>query len=140
PIVLETKGLSKHFGGLIAVDEVDLHVREGEIVGLLGPNGSGKTTLFNCVSGVLQPTEGAVLVNQKNVTGLSPWQINRAGLSRTFQRIRIYRKQTIYDNMLLARKWKGVPPVLWLLIAPKPVRDKAEELIDFLNIRHVRNN
>jgi len=140
PIVLETKGLLKKFGGLTAVNNVDLHVRQGEIIGLLGPNGSGKTTLFNCVSGVLPPTDGQVFVNNRDVTGLSPWQINRAGLSRTFQRIRIYRKQTVFDNMLLARKWKGVPPWLWLLIAPPEVRTKAEDLIDFLKIRHVRTN
>ena len=138
-VVLEGKGIVKNFGGLTAVNQVDFKIYEGEIVGLLGPNGSGKTTLFNCVSGTLAPTKGRVFVDKQEVTGLPPWKINRSGLSRTFQRLRVYGKQTVYDNMLLARKWLGVPPWLWFLIAPKTTRDKADELIDFLNINHVRN-
>lgn len=139
-VVLEGNGIVKDFGGLRAVDNVDFKIHEGEIVGLLGPNGSGKTTLFNCVSGVLQPTDGLVKVNNEPVTGLASWRINRAGLSRTFQRIRIYRKQTVYENMLLARKWRGVPPWLYLTVAPISVRDKADDLINFLNISHVKRN
>lgn len=140
PVVLEGSGIVKDFGGLRAVNKVNFEIHQGEIVGLLGPNGSGKTTLFNCVSGVLKPTEGTVKVNGQDVTGLEPWQINRAGLARTFQRLRVYKKQTVYDNMLLARKWAGVPPWLWLLVAPHSIREKADELIDFLKISHVRNN
>lgn len=139
-VVLQGRGITKDFGGLRAVNNVDFEIREGEIVGLLGPNGSGKTTLFNCISGVLPPTAGQIEVGGKDVTGLAPWRINRAGLSRTFQRLRVYKKQTVYENMLLARKWAGVPPYLWLLIAPKEVRAKADDLITFLNINHVRRN
>jgi ABC-type branched-subunit amino acid transport system ATPase component/ABC-type branched-subunit amino acid transport system permease subunit len=139
-IVLEGRNIVKNFGGLTAVDAVDFKIHKGEIVGLLGPNGSGKTTLFNCISGVLPATDGQVFVGGQDITGLPSWRINRAGLSRTFQRLRVYNKQMVYDNMLLARKWVGVPPWLWLLIAPKEVRDKAEELIGFLKLAHVRNN
>jgi len=140
PIVLEGHGVTKDFGGLRAVNQVDFEIREGEIVGLLGPNGSGKTTLFNCVSGVLKPTAGTVKVDGQDITGKDPYQINRAGLARTFQRLRVYGKQTVFDNMLLARKWRGVPPPLWLWIAPPNTRAQANELIDFLNISHVRRN
>lgn len=140
PVVLEGRHVTKDFGGLRAVNKVDFEIHRGEIVGLLGPNGSGKTTLFNCISGVLQPTEGTVKVDGQDVTGKAPWQVNRAGLARTFQRLRIYGKQTVYDNMLLARKWKGVPGWLWLWIAPKDIREKADELVVFLKMDHVQRN
>jgi branched-chain amino acid transport system permease protein len=139
-VVLEGQGVTKDFGGLRAVDHVDFKIREGEIVGLLGPNGSGKTTLFNCISGVLKPSEGAVYIDSSPVTGFAPWRINRSGLSRTFQRLRIYGRHTVYENMLLARKWEGVPPYLWLWIAPGQIRAKTDELLEFLRIDHVRNN
>lgn len=140
PVVLEGRGVTKDFGGIRAVNDVDFEVHQGEIVGLLGPNGSGKTTLFNCISGILKPTEGSIIVQNRFVTSQSPWQINRAGLSRTFQRLRVYKGQTVYDNMLLARKWKGVPPWLWLWVAPPSVREKSHELMEFLNLSHVQSN
>lgn len=139
-VVLEGHHIIKDFGGLRAVNNVDFKIHEGEIVGLLGPNGSGKTTLFNCLSGVLKLTDGKVSINGEDITGKAPWQINRAGLSRTFQRLRVYKEQTVRNNMLLARRWRGVPAYLWLTIAPLRVRQKADELITFLNIDHVRNN
>lgn len=139
-VVLEGQAVSKAFGGLRAVDGVDFKIHDGEIVGLLGPNGSGKTTLFNCISGILPMTAGDVYLDGERTTGYSPWQINRTGLSRTFQRLRIYGKLTVNANMLLARRWKGVPPWMWLLIAPQHVRNKAVELMEFLKIDHVRNN
>ncbi len=139
-IILEGRGVVKEFGGLRAVDGVDFNIHDGEIVGLLGPNGSGKTTLFNCVSGILPMTAGEVFLDGEATTGYLPWQINRTGLSRTFQRLRVYGKLTVNANMLLARRWKGVPPWMWLLIAPREVREKAVELMEFLKIDHVRNN
>lgn len=139
PVVLEGRGVTMDFGGLRAVNDVNFVVHQGEIVGLLGPNGSGKTTLFNCISGVLRPSAGNILVQNRLVTSSAPWKINHEGLARTFQRLRVYHRQTVYDNMLLARKWRGVPAWLWLTSAPPSVRDKADELLEFLKITHVRN-
>lgn len=139
-VLLEGRNIVKNFGGLRAVDHVDFKIHEGEIVGLLGPNGSGKTTLFNCISGILPMSGGEVFLDGQRTTGFAPWRINRSGLSRTFQRLRVYGKLTVFANMLLARKWKGVPPWMWLLVAPKSVRNKAIELIKFLKIDHVRHN
>jgi ABC-type branched-subunit amino acid transport system ATPase component len=138
--VLEGRKIVKDFGGLRAVNEVNLQIRQGEIVGLLGPNGSGKTTLFDCLSGVLKPTEGEIFVNGQRVSGFAPWRINRAGLARTFQRLRLYGNQRVFDNMLLARKWKGVPIWLWLWITPLSVRNKADELLTFLRLDQVRHH
>lgn len=140
PIVLEGRNISKDFGGLRAVDGVNVEIRQGEIVALLGPNGSGKTSLFNCLSGVLKLTSGSIWVNGKDVTRQAPWRINRAGLSRTFQRLRVYRKQRVYDNLLLARRWQGIPAWLWLQVAPLEVRTKADDLMNFLKLSHVSNN
>lgn len=139
-ILLEGKGVTKNFGGLTAVNHVDFNVRAGEIVGLLGPNGSGKTTLFNCISGVLPITEGEVYLAGQQISKKAPWQINRLGLARTFQKIRVYDNLPVYENMLLARRWAGVPPVLWLWIAPPYVRREADELLEFLLLERVRHN
>lgn len=139
-VVLQGRGITKDFGGLRAVNKVDFEIQRGEIVGLLGPNGSGKTTLFDCISGVLKPSAGRILINDQDVTGFAPWRINRGGLSRTFQRLRVYGRQTVYDNMLLARRWAGVPPWLWLRIAPNNVREKADDLITFLKLDHLQKN
>jgi branched-chain amino acid transport system permease protein len=139
-IVLEGRNIVKDFGGLRAVNQVDLQIHHGEIVGLLGPNGSGKTTLFDCLSGILKPTTGEIFVNGRRVSGFAPWRINRAGLARTFQRLRLYGNQRVFDNLLLARKWKGVPVWLWLWTVPAHIRAKAEELLAFLRLDQVRNH
>ncbi|MBA7610540.1 Lipopolysaccharide export system ATP-binding protein LptB [subsurface metagenome] len=83
--ILEVKKLSKYFGGLAAVNEVDLSVSESEILGLIGPNGAGKTTLFNAISGYFPPTSGQVIFDGKDITGLKAHEVARLGISRTFQ-------------------------------------------------------
>lgn len=90
------------FGGVRAVDELDLVVNEGEIVALIGPNGAGKTTAFNVVTGVYKPTSGGVVFAGRDITGLSPDKITAAGIARTFQNIRLFKKLTVYDNVLIA--------------------------------------
>ena len=139
-VLLQGRQVVKDFGGLRAVNQVDFEVRAGEIVGLLGPNGSGKTTLFNCISGVLPITDGDVVLRDTVISRKASWRINRLGLSRTFQKIRVFDKLTVYDNMLLSRKWEGIPRFLWLWVAPSYIRREAEELIDFLLLTHVQHN
>ena len=89
--VLKVDGLKKHFGGIKAVDGVSFEVFEGEILGIIGPNGCGKSTLFNCILGQLQPTEGAVTLDGEAITGLFPAELNRRGVSRTFQLLQVSR-------------------------------------------------
>lgn len=103
PPVLEIAGLSKRFGGVIALDSVDLILGEGEILGLIGPNGSGKTTLVNVVSGFLRPSAGAIRTGTVSLNGLAPHAIVRARLSRTFQNLRIFRRRTVLENMLIGQ-------------------------------------
>jgi branched-chain amino acid transport system ATP-binding protein len=96
---LEVDGAVKQFRGLRALDGVSLSVREGEIVGLIGPNGSGKTTLLNLASGVLRPTEGRITVGGTDATGRKPHEIARLGVGRTFQQIRLFAEMTVEENV-----------------------------------------
>lgn len=99
--LLELQKLTKCFGGLTAVNELDLSIREGEIVGLIGPNGAGKTTVLNAISGVFRPTKGRVLFNDQDITGLKPHSVVEKGLVRTFQLTTLFRGMTVLDNILL---------------------------------------
>src|SRR5207237_737293 len=100
--VLEVSSIKKSFGGIKAVDGVSFDVQEGEILGLIGPNGCGKSTLFNCILGQLTPTGGEVKVDGKVVTGLRPSELNRLGVSRTFQLLQVFPKLSVRDNLILA--------------------------------------
>ena len=100
--VLQVNGLSKRFGGVTAVDDVSFQVEEGEILGIIGPNGSGKSTLFNCVLGQLTPDTGDVRVDGKQVNGMRPCDLNRLGVSRTFQLLEVFPQLSVRDNLILA--------------------------------------
>lgn len=98
-VILQTKGLTRRFGGLVAVDNVDMSISSGELVGLIGPNGAGKSTFFNCLTGFYPPSEGAVLFKGKPITGLKPYQVAKLGIGRTFQNLRIMPNMTVFDNV-----------------------------------------
>lgn len=100
--VLHTDKATIRFGGLVAVNELDLDVRRGEIFGLIGPNGAGKTTIFNLLTGVYEPTSGDIRINGTRVNGLRPFQISRLGVSRTFQNIRLFPSMTVLENVITA--------------------------------------
>jgi branched-chain amino acid transport system ATP-binding protein len=99
--LLELKGLTKHFGGLPAVNNLDLSIERGEIVGLIGPNGAGKTTVFNVISGYFPPTKGKVLFKGEDITGLKMHQVAQRGLVRTFQQSTLFTEMTVLQNQLL---------------------------------------
>ncbi len=100
--MLEVAGLTKRFGGFVAVNGVDFAVRPGEILGLIGPNGSGKTTTFNLVAGTLPPSAGSIRFDGREIAGLPAHRVCRLGLARTFQIPRPFRKLTLRDNVALA--------------------------------------
>jgi len=135
--LLEGRSVSKYFGGLAAVNDVDFKVYPGEIVGLIGPNGSGKTTLFDCLSRVQDIDHGHVIFKGVEITYKKPHQVARMGLARTFQIIRVYRKMTVLENMLISRQWRGES--FWNMMKPsqRPTEKRALELIDFLTINHL---
>jgi branched-chain amino acid transport system ATP-binding protein len=99
--ILEGKEVTKYFGGLAAVSNVDFHVDQGEILGLIGPNGAGKSTLFNLISAALTPDPGTILFKGVNITGIKPHKICRMGLARTFQNVKIFSNLSVLDNVLL---------------------------------------
>lgn len=99
--ILELKGVSKYFGGLQAVSNVDLSLSQGEILGLIGPNGAGKTTLFNMIGGVYRPNHGQILFKGEDITHLQPHQICRRGLTRTFQLVKPFVNLTVLDNVMV---------------------------------------
>lgn len=100
--VLEVSDLRKSFGGITAVDGVSFEVKHGEILGIIGPNGSGKSTLFNCVLGQWRPSAGEVRIDGKATTGMRPCDLNRLGVSRTFQMLQVFPQLSVRDNLILA--------------------------------------
>ena len=96
--LLEIQNVSKHFGGLKAVDQVDLTIEKGQIYGLIGPNGAGKSTLFNCVAGSYAPTSGKILYDGEDITGWKPWNICRNKIARTFQIVKPFQTKTVLYN------------------------------------------
>jgi branched-chain amino acid transport system ATP-binding protein len=101
--LLETRELSKTFGGLKAVQKIDLRVGPNRIVSVIGPNGAGKTTFFNCLSGIYRPDGGGIWLGDREITGFAPHQISRLGMSRTFQNIRLFPEMTVLSNVLVAQ-------------------------------------
>ena len=102
PVILQTEKTTIRFGGLCAVNELDMSVKNGEIYGLIGPNGAGKTTIFNLLTGVYEPTSGTIQFNGQRIDGLRPYQIAGRGISRTFQNIRLFPSMSVLDNVMTA--------------------------------------
>ena len=138
-IALEAVGITRRFGGLVAVDSVDIHVDDGEIVGLIGPNGSGKTTLFDCLNRVQDVNEGTIRLFGVDVTSYRPHQIAHLGLARTFQILRVYRELTILENMELSIQWGRLSFAETLRRPSTATRERADYLIDFLMLARHRN-
>lgn len=133
--ILQTKALTKEFGGLVAVNNFDLALRHGEIVGLIGPNGSGKTTLINLLSGVYVPTRGEILFDGVGIAGLPPDQISSKGLLRTFQVPKLFGNMTVMENMLLpdyARSYR-------LTGSSTRAQGKAEGLLGLAGLLNLRD-
>jgi ABC-type branched-subunit amino acid transport system ATPase component len=136
--LLDARGVVKSYGGLRAVDDVDLEVGAGEMVGLIGPNGSGKTTLFDCISRVQDLDRGTVLLDGVDITRKRPHKVAHLGLSRTFQVIRIYRELTVAENMELSVQWRDIGVGKLFRRSDSTTTDQADELLDFLLLGDVR--
>jgi len=136
--VLEVARISKQFGGITAVDNVSFEVREGEILGIIGPNGSGKSTLFNCILGQLRPSAGEVRLDGADVTGMRPCDLNRLGISRTFQLLQIFPQLTVRENLILAgQEHRG--SMLSRLFGPRDagLTAAADRMIGFFKLGHL---
>ena len=137
--LLEVRGLSKYFGGLAAISDLDLAIDEGEIRGLIGPNGAGKTTLFNVISGVYRPTKGSVIYQGDDISRLSPSRIAAKGLVRTFQRTALFHDFTVLKNVVIARHLRAKETVFGAIAGTarqmeKENEEKALEIVEFLEL------
>lgn len=152
--MLRIEDIVMRFAGVTAVDKLSIEVNEGEIVALIGPNGAGKTTAFNVITGVYQPTEGAIFFEDKEIICAksnnhkaikkTPDKITKLGVARTFQNIRLFKDLTVFENVLIARHVRSKANFLSdaLRLAHKEerlMRKKAEELLKIVNLYHLRN-
>jgi len=136
--VLEVSHLRKSFGGITAVDDVSFEVRDGEILGIIGPNGSGKSTLFNCVLGQLRPSGGEVRVGGRTTTGMRPCDLNRLGVSRTFQLLQVFPQLSVRDNLILAgQEHQGSMVARLIGRADAGLGEAVDRMIAFFNLAHL---
>jgi branched-chain amino acid transport system ATP-binding protein len=138
---LEVKALSKYFGGIKAIDEISFHTKDQTIFSIIGPNGAGKTTLFNCLTGFMKPTKGSITFEGKKLSGLSSDKINRLGVARTFQNIRLFMKMTVLENVMVAQHAKIRSGFLSAILRTslfrreeKNIREKGYEYLELLGI------
>lgn len=141
-MLLKIDNLSKSFGGLKAVSNLNIEINEGELIGLIGPNGAGKTTVFNLLTGVYEPTEGKMLFQGKDVSGLKPYQVTHRGMARTFQNIRLFGDLSVIDNVKIAyhqhAKYSTLSAVLRLpsfFSGEEEMEKKALELLKVFNLQ-----
>src|SRR5438067_6087073 len=136
--LLELSKVTKNFGGLAAVQDVDLEVWPREIVSVIGPNGAGKTTVFNLITGIYRPSSGDVLLASRSISGLSPDKVLRRGIARTFQNIRLFNNMTVLENVLVGQHTQLKAKILGSVFRPPGVvreeaeaRERAVELLSF---------
>ena len=144
--LLELRGISKRFGGLQALNRVDLTLEEGMIASLIGPNGAGKTTLFHTLTGIYRPDEGEIRFRGQSLVGLKPDKITSAGISRTFQNIRLFAGMTVLENILVGMHYRMRTPLSGILLRSQKVhrREKeaareAMELVELAGLRGKEN-
>jgi ABC-type branched-subunit amino acid transport system ATPase component len=142
--LLELSGVSKSFGGLAVISDLELHVNEGEIVSVIGPNGAGKTTLFNLITGVYRPDDGDILLDGRSLVGLEPHKVTDRGVARTFQTLRLFLNMSVRDNVM-AVQYGGTKSTVFeaMLRLPRArreereIRRRAEEKLSFFGQRLV---
>ena len=127
-LLLETKNLTKHFGGLKALEAVDVRVERERIVSIIGPNGAGKTTFFNCITGIYRPTQGTVIFTDRDVTSMAPHDITALGVARTFQNIRLFGGMTCLENVMVAAHCRTKAGFFGAIIRPTRVRKEERDM------------
>jgi len=141
--LLTVEHLTIRFGGLVAVNDLNFTIEEGEIFGLIGPNGAGKTTCFNMISGALVPTSGKVILNGKEIQGRPMFEINSQGIARTYQNINLFREMTVLENVMVGRQSHMKAGLISSIIRTasqrkeeKEVEQKAREMLEFVGLNH----
>jgi len=135
-LILRVCNLGMNFGGLRALDDVNLNVKEMEIVALIGPNGAGKTTFFNCIAGIYEPTDGDILIpghaggRMQRINGLKPNQVTERGLARTFQNIRLFQNMTVLENVMIGRHCRTKAGIAGAVFKGKRTRAEERLIVD----------
>lgn len=142
--LLQTNHLTKRFGGLEAVSNLDFHIDQGEIVSVIGPNGAGKTTFFNVITGMQDADEGEILFRDENIAGLDPSSITEMGIARTFQNVRLFPNMTVLENMMVAQHcrtkvgvWGAVLQTKNFKSEEEHIRERGKEVLSFFGTRLV---
>ncbi|MEO0225664.1 MAG: ABC transporter ATP-binding protein [candidate division WOR-3 bacterium] len=145
-MILEARKISKFFGGVRALENVDFNVREGEIVGLIGPNGAGKTTFFNCVTGLYPPTSGEIIFKGESINKKRPDEIVNIGIARTFQNIRLFYEMTVLENVLVGFHSKTKCNIFgaifkprWVIEEEQECQQKAMDYLKFVGLAECKN-
>lgn len=140
-VLLEVAGLSKRFGGLMAVHDLSFHIESGELLSIIGPNGAGKTTLFNLVTGIYRPSAGRITFNGQDITGCKSFEVARTGVGRTFQRTTIFKKATVLENLIIGQSlhvktgvWGSILKTKRACQEEERVREKATEVLSFVGL------
>ena len=144
--MLKVVNVTKEFGGVTAIKEVNFNVKQGEIFGLIGPNGAGKTTLFNIITGAIPPTEGKIIFKDEEITGLKPQEIVKRGIARTFQNIRLFESLTVLENILIGfhnhyeyNFFEAVFRLPRFFREEKKYKEMAMEILKYLEIEDYAN-
>lgn len=144
PVILDAANLTMRFGGVTAVSDFSMAIRENRIVGLIGPNGAGKTTSFNMITGYYRPTEGKVSFLGNDITGMAPYKVCRMGIARTFQNIRLFKNETVLQNVMIgshlrqkSRWWQAPLNLPSFNKEEREVREKAMELLERVDLHKV---
>jgi branched-chain amino acid transport system ATP-binding protein len=131
---LEIQNITKHFGGIQALNDVTLSIDENELIGVIGPNGAGKTTFVNTITGFYKPSKGKLILNGEDITKMKPNEVTKRGIGRTFQVTRAFRRMTVMENML-------VPALAFSADANRnEEKERAREVLNFLAMDHLRND
>jgi branched-chain amino acid transport system ATP-binding protein len=145
--LLEVKNLSVRFGGLLAIGDLSLEVREGEVLSLIGPNGAGKTTAFNAITGYLAPSSGEIFFNNKKINDMRPHQVAAQGLVRTFQKTSVFGGRSALDNILIGLELRAKQTPLQIMLGmPSVAREErelnveAERILNFVGLNNKKNN
>lgn len=146
-LLLEATGITKYFGGLKALDSVDIKIYEGEIISLIGPNGAGKTTFFNCLTGLIIPDRGDIRFKGVKISGLKPHEITRYGISRTFQNLRLFAEMSALENVMVGGFSRTRTDLVGVILRTRKVREeerwltaRALELLRFVGLEKEKDN
>lgn len=145
-MVLEVKNITKRFGGITALKNISFTIQQGEIYGLIGPNGAGKTTMFNCITNIVEPTEGEIFFNGEKITKLKPYKITEKGICRTYQNIRLFPQMTALQNVMVGGHSRISAGVFRSVIRTKSqkqeekfLKEKSEELLELVGLGQLKD-